>query len=406
MKTMRLILFAATLLLGTAHAAGEWPWHSGPDYDFAIKGVTLTRDWQDKPPTLVWKVAMTDEGHACASVNDGTLFIVDHHGSKDIVRALALADGQEHWRVEYEDTDRSLHGFTRAAPTLYKEHLYTVSRVGNVHCIGQKTGKVVWRKNYLSDFGGVVPNHGFSGPAGVWGDLVFLQPGGEAGNTVALNRLTGELVWRGGNNEKPGYSLPIVAAFDGAETLLCYSANTLMGLNPKTGEARWMFPRPHPYGNNVIQPVVDGNRIFTGATDFAGSAMVEVTDGKPREVWKNMEICPVFTTPVRFGKLLFGTSSGVPARPEGLYCLDAETGQTLWKEKMFEHGQLLRVGDVLLVLDGQSGALVMFEPSAENFREITRFTPLGGKNCWSDFFIIDNRLILRNQNELACFVGL
>jgi len=391
------------LLLGVAHGAEAWPWHSGPDYDFHVKGVTLARDWANQPPTLSWKTPMTDEGYACPSYSEDALFIVDHLGSKDIVRSLALKDGREIWRFEYEDTDRSLHGFTRPAPTLYKGHLYTVSRVGNVHCLEQQTGRKVWSKNYGADFGGVSPNHSYSAPAGVWGDLVFLQPGGAAGNTVALNRLTGALVWRGGNDEKVGYSLPVVVAFDGVETLLCYSANTMMGLNPKTGATLWTFPRPHAYGNNVIQPVVDGNRIFTGATDFAGSVMVELKDGKPQELWKNMEICPVFTTPVRFGKLLFGTSSGVPARPEGLYCLDAETGETRWKVKLFEHGQLLRVGDVLLVLDGQSGALVMFEPSAEAFREITRFTPLGGRNCWSDFFIVKDRLIVRNVNELACF---
>ena len=402
--SIRTSLLITALLLGTAHSAEVWPWHSGPDHDFHVKRVTLERDWMNRPPTLAWKVAMTDEGHACASCNGDTLFIVDHLGSKDIVRSLALADGKENWRFEYEDTDRSVHGFTRGAPTLYKDHLYTVSRVGNVHCLEQKTGRMLWKKNYLKDFGGVSPNHGYSAPAGVYGDLVILQPGGAAGNTVALNRLTGETVWRGGNDEKVGYSLPIVVTFDGVETLLCYSANTMMGLNPKTGETLWTFPRPHKYGNNVIQPVVDGNRIFTGATDAAGSVMVEVKDGTPREVWVNMEICPVFTTPVRFGKLLFGTSSDLPARPEGLYCLDAETGKTCWREKAFEHGQLLRVGDVILALDGQSGALVMLEPSAEAYREITRFTPLGGKNCWSDFFIVNGRLIIRNQHELACFL--
>jgi outer membrane protein assembly factor BamB len=383
--------------------ANDWPWHSGPAHDFHVKGVKLSRDWKANPPPLLWKQSMTDNGHACASVFNDTLFIADHEGSNDIVRAFNLTDGQEKWRYPYSDTTREKQGFTRAAPTCYKGFIYTVSIVGNVHCLEQATGKMQWRKNYFDDFGGVSPNHGFSGPAGVWEDLVFLQPGGTNGNTVALHYLTGALVWRSGNSEKVGYSLPIVKMIDGKPTLLCYSANTMMGLNPRTGAILWTHPRTHKFGNNVIQPVIDGNRIITGATDYAGTTRFEVADGKTRELWVNNEIHPVFATPIPFKNLLFGTTSDLPARPEGLFCINLETGKTLWKKKAFEHGQLLRVGDDILIMDGQSGALVMFEPSEKEFREITRFTPLGGKNAWSDYFLIGDRLIVRNLQTLACF---
>jgi outer membrane protein assembly factor BamB len=400
---MKTLILSCLLLSASAVVAQDWPWHGGPEHDFYIRNVTLARDWKAKPPQLLWKQALTDQGHACASVCKETLFIADHEGSNDIIRAFNLADGQEKWRYAYADTARPKQGFTRAAPTCYKGFIYTVSLVGNVHCLDQATGKVQWHKNYFSDFDGVSPNHGFSGPAGVWEELVFLQPGGTNGNTVALHYLTGKLVWRSGNSEKVGYSLPVVKMIDGKLTLLCYSANTMMGLDPQTGKTLWTHPRPHKFGNNVIQPVIDGNRIFTGATDYAGSTRFEVAEGKTRELWVSTEIHPVFATPIPFKKLLFGTTSDLPARPEGLYCLDIETGKTLWKKKEFEHGQLLRVGDDILVMDGQSGALAMFEPSEKECREITRFTPLGGKNAWSDYFLTGDRLIVRNMQEIACF---
>ena len=53
-------------------------------------------------------------------------------------------------------------------------------------------------------------------------------------------------------------------------------------------------------------------------------------------------------------------------------------------------------------MDGQKGDLVMIEPTGEAFREITRFTPLGGRS-WATYFTVGDRLIIRNQRELACF---
>ena len=390
------------LLLPALLGAADWPHLAGPTLDFHSDATNIGRDWQARPPALLWKVPLTDNGHACASCASGTVFIIDHLGSNDIVRALALSDGGERWRYAYPDTHKSYQGFARATPTVHQGRVYTVSRLGLAHCLDAATGQVLWKADFIKDLNGQAPNHGFSAPVGVWGDLAYLQPGGANGNVAAVDKKTGALVWRGGNSEKPGYSLPVIVSFGNVPTLLCYSANTLMGLNPISGATLWTHPRTNSFGNNIVQPVVMGNRLFTGASDFFGSTVIELRDGQPREVWETKEICPLFTTPVLANKLLFGTSSGKPANPEGLMCFDPATGSVRWKIKAFEHGQVLAVDGVVLVFDGQKGDLVMIEPAADAYREITRFTPLGGRS-WATFFTVGDRLILRNQRELACF---
>ena len=394
--------FLPLALLPALLCAADWTHLAGPTLDFHSDATRIGRDWQKNPPALLWKVALTDNGHACASCAGGVLFITDHLGTNDIVRALALSDGQERWRYAYPDTHKYYQGFARATPTVHQGLVYTVSRMGRVHCLDAATGRVIWQKDYLRDLAGQAPNHGFSAPVGVWGNKAYLQPGGTNGNVVAVDKTTGALLWRGGNAEKPGYSLPVIVPFDNVPTLLCYSANTLMGLDPEDGKTLWTHPRTNAFGNNIVQPVVMGNRIFTGASDFFGSTVIEIRGGKSYEVWATKEICPLFTTPVRVGGHLFGTSSGKPANPEGLMCFDPADGKVLWKVKAFEHGQVLAIDGVVLALDGQKGDLVMIEPTAEAFREITRFTPLGGRS-WSTFFTVGDRLILRNQRELACY---
>ena len=397
MKTILLTLSLPAFLF-----AADWPYLSGPTLDFHAAATNIGRDWLAHPPPLLWKADMTDNGHACASCADGVIFINDHLGSNDVVRAFSLSDGAERWRYAYPETAKYYHGYARATPTYNEGRIYVLSQSGIAHCLDAASGRPLWKKAYLSDLSGQRPNHGFSAPIGVWGDLAYLQPGGSNGTVVAVNKVTGDLVWRGGTAEKPGYSLPIIVTYGKTPTLLCYSANTFMGLNPLTGATLWSYPRPHPYGNNILQPGVMGNRLFTGATDNVGSTVIEILDGQPHPIWENKEICPLFTTPVLANNLYFGTSSGKPANPEGLMCFDPATGKVHWKVKAFEHGQALAIDGVVLVMDGQKGDLVMIEPTAEAYREITRFTPLGGRS-WATFFTVGDCLILRNQKTLACF---
>lgn len=397
MNRLLLAALAPALLL-----ADDWPRLSGPTLDFHAAATGIGRDWQARPPAKLWAVDLTDNGHACASCADGRVFIVDHAGSNDVVRALALADGRELWRTPYLEPSRHYYGYARATPTVDGGRVYTLSQAGLVHGLDAATGRVLWRVDTVADYGGVRPRHNFCAPIGVWGNLAYLQPGGTNGSVVAVDKATGAFVWRGGPRENCGYSLPVVVAFDGVPTLLCHSANALVGLDPATGATRWSYPRPHPYGNNVIQPLVMGNRIFTGATDFAGSSVVEIRGGQPHEVWKSGDFSPVCTTPVLANNALFGTASGKPAKPEGLMCVDPATGAIRWKVNAFEFGQVLAVDGVVLALDGAKGTLVMIEPSADSYREITRFTPLGGRS-WATFFTVGDRLLIRNQTTLACF---
>jgi len=44
----------------------------------------------------------------------------------------------------------------------------------------------------------------------------------------------------------------------------------------------------------------------------------------------------------------------------------------------------------------------MIDPARDAYRELTRFTPLGGRS-WSTLITAGSRLLLRNQRELACF---
>src|SRR5687768_11441024 len=67
---------------------------------------------------------------------------------------------------------------------------------GNVACLQAGDGKVVWQRSLVADFKGRSPMWSFRESPLVDGDKVICTPGGEEATMVALNKRTGETIWK------------------------------------------------------------------------------------------------------------------------------------------------------------------------------------------------------------------
>ena len=108
------------------------------------------------------------------------------------------------------------------------------------HC----TGKVVWQKNFVRDYGAEVPLYGFASPPLVDGERLITMVGGQGQAVVALDRHTGKELWKAGSASEPGYCAPLIRTLGGQRQLIVWLADALMGLEPETGQVRWTIPHP------------------------------------------------------------------------------------------------------------------------------------------------------------------
>lgn len=67
---------------------------------------------------------------------------------------------------------------------------------GRVVCLQEADGKIVWERSLTEDFGGAVPAWSFRESPLIDGDKVICTPGGPDATLVALNKLTGETLWK------------------------------------------------------------------------------------------------------------------------------------------------------------------------------------------------------------------
>jgi outer membrane protein assembly factor BamB len=394
---------ALFLTLVTACAA-DWPQYRGPGADGMAPDSKINKDWATKPPQRLWTITLTEGekgGYSLPSVAEGKLFIVDHQGTQDIVRAVQMATGQEAWTFAYPDAPNANYGYARATPVVEKGKVYTLSYKGQVHCLDAKTGQKLWSRNIQADFGGKAPGWGYTASPVIDGDKLILCPGGADAAVVALNKQTGATLWKGGGSDAPGYATPVIATINTVRQYVVFTATNLIGVKADTGERLWQYAWPTAHGVNAASPLVIGNQIFITSGYNTGCALLEIsTEGATKrwEVKGTGAMAAHFNSPVLVDGFIYGNSD-----PTHLVCLDPRTGTVKWKQAGFEKGGLVVVDGTIIALTGDKGDVVQSVLTPDGYREVGRLTaPLGGQS-WTPPIVADGKLIIRNRSSLACF---
>lgn len=399
MRATRLLAIIACLTITAGVFAADWPCWRGPNKDGIAPDTGINKDWNNNPPQKLWEVPMHDGGYAGPSVADGKVFIIDHEGAQDVVRALNADTGEVIWEFRYDDLEKANYGFSRSTPVYDEGRLYTISFKGNVGCFDAETGEIIWGKNMPGKYGGRVPTWGYAMSALVDGDRVILVPGAPNGTVVALNRMTGDLIWQGGGGDIPGYSTPVKATINEIPQYVVFAGKAVIGVDAESGELLWRVPWETSYDVNAGTPTILDNSVFITSDYGRGCAIIDVQPDGPEIAWETTAMCAHFNTPVFLNGYLFGTAD---RSNKNLVCVDPRSGEAMWSEPGFERGGVVGVDGVVLALSGNQGFLAMVEATPDGYTELGRFTPLGGQS-WSPPVIANGKLYVRNKEALACF---
>ncbi len=392
--------------------AVDWPMFRGKNADGIAVDTGYNAEWCKNKPKILWSVPLTDDGYAGPAVANGIVFIIDHQNGKDIVRALEMKTGKEKWRFSYPETGSHLYGYARSTPTVNNGRVYTISRNGMVNCLDAINGNKIWVCDMVKDFGGKRPFWYYSMSPLVDGDAVIICPGGRDSAVVALHRLTGKTIWRGGGSDEPGYATPVVATIKGIKQYIIFAAAALIGVDAVTGKLLWRFPWTTPlepevntkiardhFNANAAAPIVIGDTIFITSGYGHGSALVKINGDKATAIWQSTAMQSQYSSPIYKDGYVYCTSD-----PRSLICLDINTGATVWrKDGINRGGGLIAVDDMLMVMDGVRGELIMVKMTPKSYDETGRITPLGGESRTSPV-IVDGCLLIRNRKKLLVLI--
>jgi outer membrane protein assembly factor BamB len=400
MQRSLIALLAAAVTSFGSYAATDWPQYRGPAANGIAADTGINKNWKAKPPKELWRITLGDKGYAGPCVAAGKLFIIDHEGTQDIVRAINIADGKEAWRAAYDEPGAHDYGFARSTPVFDAGKLYTLSRNGIVNCFdAEKGGKPLWTRNIKADFKGVAGRWHYSASPIVDGNKLIVLPGGPNASVVALDKTNGKDIWAGGGSDKAGYATPVVATIGGKKQYVVFTGFNLIGVDAeKGGPPLWSTPWKTEYDVNAAMPIVMDDTVFITSNYGHGCALVSVSGGKAEKKWENALLQSHFNSPVLHNGFIYGIGDGGPGK---LICLDPKTGKEQWSQPGFGKGGVAIVDGVLIAIDGKGGDVVMVSLNSTKYEELGRIKPLGGQS-WTMPVIADGKMYIRNLQALVC----
>ncbi|MHC4199201.1 MAG: outer membrane protein assembly factor BamB family protein, partial [Planctomycetota bacterium] len=173
-----------------------WPGWRGPGRDAISPHVPVKLPSEVR---FLWRTKMTGPGLAGVAATARSVIVSDKDAKRtqDIWRCLGADDGKERWQVSYEAKGKmDYSNAPRATPAVYDGLVYLLGAFGHLHCVRLDTGRIVWKKNIIREFGAKLPGWGMCAAPLVVDDKLIVNPGGPKASIVALHRRTGEVIWR------------------------------------------------------------------------------------------------------------------------------------------------------------------------------------------------------------------
>jgi outer membrane protein assembly factor BamB len=290
----------------------------------------------------------------------------------------------------------------RATPTINEGKVYALGALGNLQCLDGATGKLVWQHDIVTENSATPPQWGKSCSPLVHENLVIVSAGGPAGKSlVAYDKYDGKLVWSAGDDAS-SYASPTLMTLCGVPQIVMVNATQTSGHDPADGHILWQhaWPESGAASPNVAQPISVGNdQILLTKGYGVGSALWQIKrDGDKWTVeplWKNNNLKTKMTNAVVHDGYAYGLDEGT------LCCLEVATGKKMWKRTRFGHGQVLLVGDLLLV-QSEAGELAVVEASPKKYEELARMTVVDGQS-WNYPALSGHKLLVRTDKEVACY---
>ena len=174
-------------------AADDWPQWRGVHRDGHVPALPRTL----ASPSLLWKrPACTTDASTCAAgiaVSAGVVLTADHDDKNDYYRCLDAEKGTDIWTRTFPNEREMEYGpGPRATPLIYEGKVYVLSAFGELYAFDLKTGKTIWQKDFIKDFGALkAPKWGYCGSPLVAGGKLIVNPGGKT-SIAALDPATGK----------------------------------------------------------------------------------------------------------------------------------------------------------------------------------------------------------------------
>jgi outer membrane protein assembly factor BamB len=391
--------------------AADWPQWRGPQRNGISQETGLLKEWPKQGPELLWQLKDIGNGYSTPAVVGSRLYLLSNKGmDNEFVQALEVKDGKQAWSTRLGKVGPNQgpqYPAARSTPTVGGELLYALGSDGDLACLETATGKVRWQKNLRTDFAGKPGMWAYAESPLIDGDVLVCTPGGSEATLVALNKKTGDVIWKSAvpGGDQAAYASANVVEVGGVKQYVQFLGKGVVGVDAKTGKFLWRYEKTAQGSPaNIPTPVAHEGYIYS-ATGRSGGGLVKLKVDKgevaAEQVYFEKKLPTAIGGAVAIGGYLYGTNTG------GLVCAEFTTGTVKWQHKCVGPGAVC-YADGRLYVHGEKGDVALVEATPDAYREKGRFTPpdqpdRGRSQAWAYPVVAGGRLYIRDLGAIWCY---
>lgn len=415
------LLLSTSLCLATQPSS--WPAWRG-DFngsgmvDDAQAGAELPTSW-GPGQNVRWRVELPEAGNSTPIVAKGRVFVTQPVTAENWrgLMCFDAKDGKLLWKngVTYDKPERThrTNPYCSASPATDGESVF-VSYGSAGAAAYDFAGNQIWHR----DLGPIDHEWGNSTSPVLYGNLCIHYHGpGKGAFLVALDKATGKTVWQWNEPDwDPGvrtdgfqgqgkgiigsFSTPILVETGGRVELVMSFPMEMKAFDPDTGKVLWTCGGLNPL---VYTSPVESQGIVVSLGGYHGNSIAVRAGGEgdvtsTRRLWHLVRHNGgIGTGVIHNGHYYYHDSGGI------VCCLDIETGETLWKERLpgagKSWGSFVLAGDLIYTLS-QTGETVIFKTNPASLEVVAQAAV--GEQTNSSLVPHDNQFFIRTHQALWC----
>jgi outer membrane protein assembly factor BamB len=302
---------------------------------------------------IVWKTPVKGLGWSSPVVFDNQVWLTsaEEDGTRFYVFCFDLKTGELLYENNIFSSEEPQHihstnSYATPTPCIEENRVFVHYGHFGTACIDTKNFHEIWKRNDL-------PCEHMQGPASspiIYKDLLIVHlEGTEDPYVVALNKYTGETIWKSVRPAgiydslepvyRKSYQTPIVVQVNGRDLLISNSSFMCFAHDVNTGEVVWTFK--YGYDSTISQPLFWNGLVFVNSgwifednkpyftRQFAIDPKGEGDITETNQVWMYEDEVPQIPTPLIVDGLMYMVHDRGTVT-----CLDAMTARVIWKENL------------------------------------------------------------------------